>query len=386
MFFVLSVFLTLAPLSLGDTYNGSAPSCKNIFQNIYGFDPRFQHSNKYDVEVTEGSAMKNQCNFGHCHLYTWMSELETRHNIKISTEYLDMQFLRQESREALKSGDLTLSQGGNALSTRLAFRRTGIIPAEAWHGKTNFNKGANADQLIEAIENIIARTVLYRSQVFEQKDIDLLNDSAMKQINDLIDVYAGKAPEQFMYRGKTYTPELFAQTFFPELLLPLIRIEHNRHDNDFWELSHSNSFSNYKGSLELMENLGKQVIDSGRPFYMSYKHSDAFVDKKTGVMSIRAFHYPVMAYPMNPSNKALLKQFNGGHAVLVVGYEAHPETGRVIKWKIKNSWGDKSGDAGYYHMYRDYFEKFVSYIAFAKDGSVPLPPARPSPRQLELPF
>lgn len=386
MFFVLSVLLALTPWSSADTFVGSAPSCKNIFQLNFGFNPRFPHSNKYDVEVKEESAVKDQCNFGHCHLYTWMSELEVRHNIKISTEYLDMQFLRSESLKALMEGDLSLAQGGHALSTRLAFRSTGIIPAEAWHGKTNFNKRPQSGQLIEAIENIVARAVLYRSQVFEEKDIETINKSAYEQINALIDNYAGKVPQQFMFRGKTYDPHLFAQTFFPELLLPLIKVEHNRKDNEFWELSQTQSFSSYKGSLELMESLGRKVIDSGRPFYISYTHSDAFVDRKSGIMSIRAFDYPVMSYPMKPSNKALLNQHNGGHAVLVVGYEAHPETGRVLKWKIKNSWGDKSGDGGYFHMYRDYFEKFVSYIAFANDGSVPLPPAKQPARQLELPF
>lgn len=66
-------------------------------------------------------------------------------------------------------------------------------------------------------------------------------------------------------------------------------------------------------------------------------------------------------------------KWGGSHAVLVVGYEVDPITGRVRKWKIQNSWGEESGDRGYFHMYSDYFERFAWSFTFVKDDNVPLP-------------
>jgi hypothetical protein len=41
----------------------------------------------------------------------------------------------------------------------------------------------------------------------------------------------------------------------------------------------------------------------------------------------------------------------GGHAVCCVGYDDSIEGGRFI---IRNSWGDKWGDKGYFYMPYDY--------------------------------
>jgi bleomycin hydrolase len=53
----------------------------------------------------------------------------------------------------------------------------------------------------------------------------------------------------------------------------------------------------------------------------------------------------------------------GLHAVEIVGADLTPE-GRVIKFKIKNSWGDERGDKGFFHMYQDYFRHFAQEVYF----------------------
>lgn len=49
---------------------------------------------------------------------------------------------------------------------------------------------------------------------------------------------------------------------------------------------------------------------------------------------------------------------------MIVGYDLDAVTGKVIKYKIQNSWGQKSGDQGFYHMYADYFRAFVNRIHY----------------------
>jgi bleomycin hydrolase len=88
-------------------------------------------------------------------------------------------------------------------------------------------------------------------------------------------------------------------------------------------------------------------------------------------MSIDAFHVPDGAKPLPISVRRHYNLNGRGHAVQIVGYELDPSTGKVLKWKIKNSWGVDSGDNGYYHMYRDYFRTFVTGIAYFSDADEP---------------
>jgi bleomycin hydrolase len=55
---------------------------------------------------------------------------------------------------------------------------------------------------------------------------------------------------------------------------------------------------------------------------------------------------------------------------LIVGYQVDDLSGRVIKWKIQNSWGQSSGDSGYYHMYADYLKMYAWGFDFVDDGRI----------------
>lgn len=46
------------------------------------------------------------------------------------------------------------------------------------------------------------------------------------------------------------------------------------------------------------------------------------------------------------------------HAMLIVGVDLD-EQGRPLAWKIENSWGEKTGDKGYFYMSESWFKTFV---------------------------
>jgi bleomycin hydrolase len=91
-----------------------------------------------------------------------------------------------------------------------------------------------------------------------------------------------------------------------------------------------------------------------------------------GIMSISAFHVPENAHPLSRAERKEMGINAGLHAVQIVGYDWDPQSGKIVKWKIKNSWGEKSGDAGFYHMYADYFHEYATTISFLKGPEVPL--------------
>jgi C1A family cysteine protease len=90
----------------------------------------------------------------------------------------------------------------------------------------------------------------------------------------------------------------------------------------------------------------KQCLALGYPFSFGFAVFDSFESKevaKTGMMPIP-----------NPEAEELL----GGHAVLSVGYDDEKR-----KFKIRNSWGERWGDEGYFYM--DY--SFIADKRFCSD-------------------
>jgi len=145
-------------------------------------------------------------------------------------------------------------------------------------------------------------------------------------------------------------------------------------------------FKTISASLDVVEETARALLDQGRNVYLSYDHSSDFVDVPTGTMSIGAFNLPPGAGPMTRKQRAYFKVAPGGHAVQIVGYDLNPKTNKVSRWKIKNSWGDKMGDAGYFHMYRDFFRAFVMSVSYYSDADVTPEVEKVAPKQMDLKF
>jgi aminopeptidase C len=65
----------------------------------------------------------------------------------------------------------------------------------------------------------------------------------------------------------------------------------------------------------------------------------------------------------------------GGHAMLITGVY-RSKSGRVLGYRIQNSWGPEVGKIGYYYMDRDYFDIYVNRVTFALSvGSLEKPQA-----------
>ena len=87
----------------------------------------------------------------------------------------------------------------------------------------------------------------------------------------------------------------------------------------------------------------KTSLASGHPFVVGISVYESFESEdvaKTGMVSMPDIYKETCL---------------GGHAVLVVGYSDITQ-----KWIVRNSWGDKWGDKGYFYLpYLYFYNKFV---------------------------
>ncbi len=337
--------------------------------------PEFQrvHNDRYTTEIFSPAPIKNQCATSFCHLYAWSAELENPAKIETSTEYVSAYYLFDSAVKAMYAGNINFgsSLGATATASLSSIRKSGLIPKEAWTGSTTFNRSAKMSQLLDTLQAIIVRTVEAR-QVFKNLDEQVqVNIEAYEQIEATIHSFIGVLPKTFVYKGETYTPKSFAEKYFPEMSQPMIKIltgnsspTHGAEKPDGLELV---------GSIDVLSKTAREILDLGQPVYLTYLHHEQYVDTKSGIMSIDAFNYPAWASPTSPKERNTFALWRGGHAVILTGYEIDPATDKVIKWKIQNSWGEKAGDDGDFHMYDDYFRTYVTGIAYLNDGRVPIP-------------
>ena len=342
----------------------------------------FKWNPDYKVLVPEQSQVRNQCSLGTCHLYSWVSLLEqefkaaSAKEIKISADYLSARHWIQKSLENLSQagGPIKIQLGANVIHSRSLIEQYGIIPDQVWAGHAQFNQAPLSDRMTEYVQNIIARAHSKISKSVNQEVHAAILSQAKEQILTAFEKQIGAFPETFEYEGQIYTPQSFQKQFFPELAKPVWLMSATPSQKSPTTLNQvTKTFGVISTNIDQLEATARQLIDQGLNVYLTYDHNSNYVDNRTGIMSIAAFEMPPGGGPLSRSDRQEFGFGPSGHAVQIVGYDFDPKTNKVLKWKIKNSWGKQPGDDGYYHMFADYFRTFAVNISFFETSAIQLP-------------
>ena len=93
-----------------------------------------------------------------------------------------------------------------------------------------------------------------------------------------------------------------------------------------------------------------------------------FGDREKGIWDDKSFDYVTPFGVDKVFDKADMLDFYQsamGHAMCITGVDI--KNGKPIRWKIENSWGSASGDAGFYLMSESFFRSFVYQVAIRKN-------------------
>ena len=388
---------------------GAYPSCrilgdysalKNLSADQIGkVRSEFKHDSRYDKVVNSGP-IGNQGGWGGCWAFSlstvFQGILKNRTNQKVD---LNPQFLIAMQVATRALGDIEkygkLHRQGEHLGYALALVRSyGLVPKNVWRPKVDITQrevGArfhffvnvlvekyqiaikDVDDQIAAIQSK-RRTLSARDQasVADLKTArrEIIRN-AKAEIMELITSFLGPLPENFKFRGKIFTPVEFANEYFDVNnagILNLVLEVDRRETPPGWyptrprEHIPRKNILEAKFSAEDIERVIVKEIDNGRPVWLCLNWEAAFINSATGIMSLNAFHSPFSEVAMDRRYRDVFAS-SYVHAVVIVGYKKGPD-GRVLRFKVHNSWGRGLGDGGIYHMYRDYFEAFARSAAF----------------------
>ena len=102
----------------------------------------------------------------------------------------------------MRHGKGNVTQGSITASWITAFNQVGIVPEEAYTGINYDSPVHNHSELAGYVEAISAEAVKQKKNSKQYQEL----------ANSLFDIYFGKVPETFTYKGKEYTPKSFAES------------------------------------------------------------------------------------------------------------------------------------------------------------------------------
>jgi bleomycin hydrolase len=367
---------------MGMASAANAGDCAHLYQlldqELAGVKPSFlaEHNNHYTLDVPV-TPIKNQCNYGGCWVYGTVSNIEARvlkrtgRSVDLSEQYLIAHSLRDRAERALNTPGNQTAEGGNFGTAEELIRRHGLVPRSAWQPRIPFEKSPHSGRLGNFLNNRIAQFHVEAAE--NPANIEQLRAVAKKDVLELIEAYTGPLPQAFKFERKNYpSPQAFADSLLPARPTPAkVSVHHPEIPKMLFEQRPGGKPNKVYGPVgnlvevtESFEKVEQRIVDTlrkGQTVSVALEWEKTFIDKETGIMSINAFHVPKGYKPVTKVYRDWFGTGGGGHQVEIVGVDLD-QNGRVLKYKLKNSWGEKSGDAGYYHMYPDYFENYLMSV------------------------
>lgn len=153
--------------------------------------------------------VRNQGRTQTCWAYTMASMLESERltsasdTLRLSVMYMVRQkYMNQFEQYYYSQGTREIRNGGLGHSFLRVLEEKGAMPYEAYKGHLPDAKRHDHRSLLKELKSLAEQAV-------EEKDLSVYRQKAKR----ILDKYLGAVPEKFMYKGKEYTPQSFADSF-----------------------------------------------------------------------------------------------------------------------------------------------------------------------------
>lgn len=116
--------------------------------------------------------------------------------------------------------------------------------------------------------------------------------------------------------------------------------------------------------IDALKKAAVQSIKDGEPVWFGCDVGK-MLDREAGIMDDKAYDYEATLGESVELTKGQRLDYGESlltHAMVFVGVDLDDE-GNPIKWKVENSWGDKSGDKGVYSMTDKWFDEYNYQVA-----------------------
>ncbi|BCR36325.1 C1 family peptidase [Mariniplasma anaerobium] len=323
-------------------------------------------ANKYDLKSFELS--QNYTAF-------WDKFEKINYFIEIMDDFLTVHYDDRTLQHILKTG---IQDGGQWDMFVSLIEKYGVVPQEAMVETTSSSGTRFMNQLINVKLRKYAAEARALAQSGKQADIKALKEKTLDDFYTLLVTNFGTPPKtfDFEYVSKdTYKniKELTPQSFYKEQIGDILKdyvsiINSPTIDKPFMKTYTVSYLGNVIGGRDIkyinleMKDLKELVIKQMLDNEVVWFGSDVarFGDRTKGVWDDQQFDYEEMlgmSFEMSKENQLYYSQSAMNHAMLLTAVHLDEEVPK--RWKIQNSWGDKTGEKGYYMASDSWFDQYV---------------------------
>ena len=205
-------------------------------------------------------------------------------------------------------------------------------------------------------------------------------------IYSLLCMFLGNPPETFnwevrnkkskFFRLNDLTPKIFYKKHVKINLKNKVCLIHapmsNKKMNELYTI---NFLGNVIGG-NIIKYANVKIDELKRATIKSIKNNEAvwfgcdvgkMLHRDLGVMDMNLFDYEILLNTKFNMNKGVRLEYGDSlmtHAMLFTGVDI--KNGKPVKWRVENSWGNKSGDKGYYLMSDSWFNEYNYEVVIDK--------------------
>ena len=272
-----------------------------------------------------------------------------------------------------------ISDGGTFAGVANLVTKYGVVPANVMPESLSAN---NTSAMTSQLKTLLRRDGLrLRETPAGVKAKDLPAYLEKQKVEMLKDVYhvlglcLGIPPEEFTWKGKTYTPK----SFYQELLgydlehdYVMIMNDPLREYGKVYEIQYDRHL--YDGMnyvyvnlpVERIKEMAIASIKAGKAMYFSCDVGK-FLDRTKGVADLRNFDYESLLgvdLSMNKRERVMTHASGSSHAMTLIAVDL--KDGVPQKWMVENSWGAASGYQGNIIMTDEWFNEYMFRLVVEK--------------------
>ena len=278
-----------------------------------------------------------------------------------------------------------IGDGGQWNMAMNLIRKHGLVPKSAY---PESNSSSSTRWMNSILKDILRSTASEIREIIGSggpaEDARAHKESRMKDIWRVLCIHLGTPPESFDWqwrdkdkefhrRGKM-TPQEFAGEFVDIDWEDYVCIV-NDPRNEYYQTYTVEYLQNVAGGPPVvylnvpsdeMKSITQKILEDGLPVWMGCDVGKQ-MDRKRGLWDANLFGtnelYGVN-YGMDKADRLRYGQTMMTHAMLFTGVDV--VDGKPRRWRVENSWGDDSGEKGFYTMNDNWYDEHMFEIATSR--------------------